>query len=381
MLSVKVPRSPPTRTHPQSGRRAVATNQTKSVRTILQAKLRIGGIGDKYEREADAMSHQVMQRQAPGDSTTGCSKCRQTARHAVSASVQASSAGASGMAGIDAPTDVHRALSAPAKPLDQPTKTFFESRFGHDFSAVRIHTGTQAAAATDSIQARAFTVGSDVVFGNGEYSPRTSNGRHLLAHELTHVVQQTETSAQRQVQRLPFGIQLPSGIRFLDSTEEGILRGVYGGSLIYRRILLSNGLGGGGRPFTQYTGLPGLGGVTIIHIGSSAYNTPGSNRRLLIHEVAHSWQSQHHPVGAAYMLNSVQSQAGAAAAGASAYCYVPGKWFGMYAAEQIAEQAEDGIAAIRSHMRSTSAGSTDFANVASLSVPRWEKRGDPGVQC
>ncbi|MGH4011537.1 MAG: eCIS core domain-containing protein [Pseudonocardiaceae bacterium] len=77
------------------------------------------------------------------------------------------------------------------QPLDASARAFYERRFAHDFSTVRIHTGPAAAAAADALQARAFTRASNVYFGLGEYSPATSQGRALIAHELAHVVQQT----------------------------------------------------------------------------------------------------------------------------------------------------------------------------------------------
>jgi hypothetical protein len=122
-------------------------------------------------------------------------------------------------------------------------------------------------------------------------------------------------------------------------------------------------------------------GYTIINIGPSAYATPGSNPSLLVHELAHVWQSQHHPVAAAFMVNSVESQAAAAVAGGSAYCYVRGKPFGSYAAEQIAQSAENGEAPIVSHLAGATAGMPDLQNILSLSVPRWETPGAPGVTC
>src|SRR6185503_7812734 len=67
---------------------------------------------------------------------------------------------------------------------------FMESRFGRDFSQVRVHTGAMAAASSQSIQALAYTSGNNVVFGAGQYAPGTESGKRLLAHELTHVVQQ-----------------------------------------------------------------------------------------------------------------------------------------------------------------------------------------------
>lgn len=189
----------------------------------------------------------------------------------------------------------------------------------------------------------------------------------------------------QMVQRLPFGITLPTGLRFLDSTEEGIATSVYGTSINFSKVLLSDAVGGGGRPFTTYvpSPIPGISGGTVINIGASAYGSPGSDRDLLIHELAHSWQSQHHPNPAAFMANSIASQAVAAAVGggASAYCYVPGKWFGLYGAEQIAEQVEDGEAAIISEVASAASGATHLGNVAGLAAPHWETRGDPGVKC
>ena len=74
--------------------------------------------------------------------------------------------------------------------LDAATRAFMEPRFGHDFSNVLVHADAEAAAAAESIQARAYTVGRHLVFGAGEYSPASLNGRRLIAHELAHVVQQ-----------------------------------------------------------------------------------------------------------------------------------------------------------------------------------------------
>lgn len=75
-------------------------------------------------------------------------------------------------------------------PLARSVRNYFEPRFGHDFASVRIHTGAAASAAAKSIHARAFTIGNHLVFNSGEYSPNGSAGRHLIAHELAHVVQQ-----------------------------------------------------------------------------------------------------------------------------------------------------------------------------------------------
>jgi hypothetical protein len=92
-----------------------------------------------------------------------------------------------------APESVHQALESPGQALDPPTQVEMSERFGHDFSRVRVHSDDQAARSARSVSAQAYTVGQQVVFGAGRYAPGTSAGRSLLAHELAHVVQQSES--------------------------------------------------------------------------------------------------------------------------------------------------------------------------------------------
>jgi len=92
-------------------------------------------------------------------------------------------------------------LSGGGRPLSNSERSFFEPRFCADFSGVRIHSGSQAGELAQALQAKAFSVGRDVCFGKGQYAPGTSEGRNLLAHELTHVLQQNANPASRQVQR------------------------------------------------------------------------------------------------------------------------------------------------------------------------------------
>jgi hypothetical protein len=173
------------------------------------------------------------------------------------------------------------------------------------------------------------------------------------------------------------GMSLPTGVRPLAPTELSILRPVYGSSITYFKVALSDAAGISGRPFTTV----GPSGIVIINVGSAAFTSPGSNPRLLIHEMAHVWQSQHHSNPAQFMVNSVESQAIAPIWGGDPYCYIPGKPFSSYAAEQIAESVENGEAAIIAHMAGVAAGATDADNVKGLSSPNWEKRGAPGVKC
>lgn len=92
------------------------------------------------------------------------------------------------------PPIVNEVLRSPGQPLDPLTRALMEPHFGHDFSLVRVHTDEQAASSAQAVSALAYTVGNDVVFGAGQYAPRDLIGRQLLAHELTHVVQQKNNS-------------------------------------------------------------------------------------------------------------------------------------------------------------------------------------------
>ena len=111
-------------------------------------------------------------------------------------------AAVSGVRGsMTAPPSVHEVLNSPGRSLDTATRTFFESRFGHDFSQVRVHTDGRAEQSARDVHAHAYTVGRDIVFGAGKFSPATREGRRLLAHELTHVVQQNRSSTDPMIRR------------------------------------------------------------------------------------------------------------------------------------------------------------------------------------
>lgn len=148
---------------------------------------------------------QVMQTTAPalqracacGQHTHGegeCAECKKKREGTLQRSALAS--------GPDvAPPIVHDVLRSPGQPLDQATRTALEPRFGHDFSQVRVHTSEQAAESARAVNALAYTVGQHIVFSAGQYAPTTPGGQRLLAHELTHTVQQGDRPAlQPQLQ-------------------------------------------------------------------------------------------------------------------------------------------------------------------------------------
>ena len=145
----------------------------------LQPKLSMSQPGDASEREADQVADRVMRMTEPSPPLIQrmCSACEEPVvqrKELPGESVEARIG----------------ALEGAGTPLPHDVRGFFGSRMGHDFSSVRVHSGGEAAAAARSVNARAFTVGRNIVFGAGEYAPATTGGQHLLAHELTHVVQQ-----------------------------------------------------------------------------------------------------------------------------------------------------------------------------------------------
>jgi len=153
----------------------------------VQAKLIIGQQSDKFEQEADRVAEHVIRMPEPQIQRKMCSSCEEENEDmvltkpdgGVDARVRA----------IDNPL-IQDVLSSPGQPLDAAKRSFMESRSGQDFSLVRVHTDGKAAASALAINARAYTVGHNVVFGEGQYQLGTKMGRRLLAHELSHVVQQ-----------------------------------------------------------------------------------------------------------------------------------------------------------------------------------------------
>jgi hypothetical protein len=91
-----------------------------------------------------------------------------------------------------APPIVHEVVHSPGQPLDVSTRALMETRFGYDFSHVRVHADSRASQSAEAVGAAAYTVGKDIVFANGHYAPQSSEGQSLLAHELAHTMQQRD---------------------------------------------------------------------------------------------------------------------------------------------------------------------------------------------
>ena len=127
--------------------------------------------------------HRLLHRCSCGGNSKGgeCEACRKR-------KLQRSARGT--LAPDPAPPLVHDVVDSPGRPLDGTIRADMESRFAHDFSRVRVHDDAAAAASADAVRADAYAVGSHVVFNAGRWAPQSAPGRRLLAHELTHVVQQ-----------------------------------------------------------------------------------------------------------------------------------------------------------------------------------------------
>jgi len=170
--------------HTQGGKECT-TCSNKKLNKPLQTKLKIGEANDRYEQEADHVAEQVMRMPKPknGDESEYLQ-----AKLLVQRRVCNTQSGTT-----EVPSVVHEVLGSPGLALDQTTREFMEPRFDHDFSQVRIHTSTKAAESAKAVNASAYTVGENVIFSKGAYSPNTTIGRELLAHELTHYIQQLTT--------------------------------------------------------------------------------------------------------------------------------------------------------------------------------------------
>ena len=143
---------------------------------VFRTKLAVNQPGDKYEQEADRVSERVMRMPESEQHGTFDGAEKQTATSQLDETTL--------------PSSVHEVLSESGEPLDPATRSFMEPRFGQNFAHVRVHTNSRGSA--EAVNALAYTAGNHVVFRAGQYAPTSSQGQRLLAHELTHVVQQNE---------------------------------------------------------------------------------------------------------------------------------------------------------------------------------------------
>ncbi len=177
--------------------------------TIVQPQMTVNAPNDRYEVEADRVADQVM-RMPVGDLSAWGRPAPTTPKLQLKCEACGSddetTMRSSDMATPTVTPMIERniqAMQGGGRPLDDNTRSFFEQRMGADFSNVRIHTDANAVQTSRDINARAFTTGNDIAFNSGEYNPNTAAGKHLLAHELTHTIQQSNGNVSRTIQLAP----------------------------------------------------------------------------------------------------------------------------------------------------------------------------------
>ncbi|MFA5241068.1 MAG: DUF4157 domain-containing protein [Sulfuricella sp.] len=197
-----------------------------------QARLAVSQPHDPLEREADRVADEVVHgvaganiHPAGAEVQRTCKECEDELREK---KIQARPIAGNMPAVADELTEGMASLQGRGVPLPPSARGFFEPRFGRDFSAVSIHSGEPAARLARSVGARAFTLGRDIVFGAGEYAPSSTAGQHLLAHELTHVVQQSSGSAPSTLQRDALPAQPDERVTACLSQTDDILPGRVG---------------------------------------------------------------------------------------------------------------------------------------------------------
>ncbi|MEA5472412.1 DUF4157 domain-containing protein [Spirulina sp. 06S082] len=215
----------------------------------IQAKMTIGESNDKYEQEADRVSRAVVQRlQTSATGLTGNSGDTSGDNDNDSIQRKPLMAGMRGNSSLQMPPPISRIQAKPAalqrreavdggdaspgletainraqsggQPLDTGTQTSMGQAMGANFSGVRVHTDTQSDRLNRAVQARAFTTGSHIFFKQGEYNPGSRGGQELIAHELTHVVQQNGSGVESNINRAPQKIIQRNRLRFAD--EDGM---------------------------------------------------------------------------------------------------------------------------------------------------------------
>lgn len=203
---------------------------------LAQAKLTVSKPSDPMEQEADRVAEQVMRMPDSQLSSGVCEACDsegQTSVHRMCTDCEEElqrqpledeePLGSSELSEVESHIST---LDGSGEALPETVRDFFEPRFGRDFSSVRVHTNTTAGESALALNARAFTLGHHIVFGDGEYQPQSDAGRRLLAHELTHVVQQGAAGSGVQPKRLAGekGLKSEADVGAQHSTEPVLQR-------------------------------------------------------------------------------------------------------------------------------------------------------------
>ncbi|MDB5133749.1 MAG: hypothetical protein JWP37_352 [Mucilaginibacter sp.] len=221
------------------------TTNKSSKKSFFQPKLTINQPNDIYEQEADTMADHVMRMSDSSMSSTffksagngiqrKCQECEEEDKH-----IHRKENSGGEVQGSNRLDSYINSLGSSGQPLPEASRKFFEPRFRHDFSNVRIHNDMVAAKSAQSINALAYTTGNNIVFNNGQYSPDSESGKKLMAHELTHVVQQRSDAIAPKIQRHKDDLVAYSG------GQRGFIWVIQAGNLIFSAPAVSGHPGRG----------------------------------------------------------------------------------------------------------------------------------------
>jgi hypothetical protein len=183
--------------------RLIARSESDQAAPIVQAKLTVGAVDDPYEREADQMASQVTRSgvaPAARQQDAASERDEEDEIKEEEEMLQTKPQSGPGREGGDLDASVSKAIEGAkggGQPLPDALRTSMDSAFSADFGGVRVHSDSQSDALNQSLNARAFTTGSDIFFGGGEYNPASGAGKELIAHELTHTIQQGAAGVKR----------------------------------------------------------------------------------------------------------------------------------------------------------------------------------------
>ena len=320
-------------------------NKNSSASDTVQPKLKVGRRGDRYEQEADAMADKVMM--MPESETIRMQPMDEEEEEMQMKPLNSFSARTGLTAGNSyAPEGISSMMHSDKgnyTTLPEKTARFMSKAFNTDLSNVKVHTDRQAVRMAEQLGAKAFTKGNEIFFNSGRYNPESAKGKHLLAHELTHVVQQTSGKNTPTVQKEDVEVTSPvlektvtqisnveAGIhgRTLNLSEIRLARSVFRNSIDYSRVRLIP------TRILQWRTV-----ANNIRVPND-FNTKDSYMaETFIHEMTHVWQYQHH--GTSYISKSLSDQiVGVIRTGdrnaAYEYTLKPGKSFFDYKVEQQA---------------------------------------------
>jgi hypothetical protein len=171
----------------KTGESTSVPQQESEPKTVVQAKLDIGHPDDRHEQQADAIADNILSEPGPNFFQ------QKSIQSSITPIIQAKG---EGLPVSNRVSNKINSSKGNGSAMDNATQSFMQSRFGTDFSSVKIHTGSEAIQMNRELNAKAFTVGKDIYFNSDQYQPNTDKGKQILAHELTHVVQQSGMSAQ-----------------------------------------------------------------------------------------------------------------------------------------------------------------------------------------